>query len=58
MRSDSSGLRLWGMEDEPVCPWPKGSSTSCNSVRCSVRISVANFSKDAAIRAAVSMKWA
>ena len=58
MRSVSSGLRLWGMADEPVCPCPKGSSTSCSSVRCRVRISVANFSNDAAIRPSVITKWA
>ena len=58
MRSVSSGFRLWGMDDDPVCPAPNGSSTSWISVRCIPRISVANFSSDAATRAAVVMKWA
>ena len=58
IRSASSGLRLWGIEDEPVCPAPNGSSTSWISVRCIPRISVANFSSEAATSAAVVMKWA
>ena len=53
MRSLSSGLRLWGMDDEPVCPSENGSSSSRISVRWSPRISVANFSSDAAMIASV-----
>ena len=56
MRSASSGLRLWGMDEEPVWPAPKGSSSSCNSVRCNALISVANFSREAATSASVVMK--
>ena len=51
--SVSSGLRLWGMADEPVWPSPKGSSTSRTSVRWSPRISVPNLSREAAITASV-----
>ena len=47
--SQPTGLRLWGMADEPFWPEPKGSSTSRTSVFCSARISVANFSRLAAI---------
>ena len=58
MRSESSGLRLCGMDEEPVCPGPKGSSSSWISVRCNERISVANFSSEAAMRARVVTRWA
>ena len=56
MRSDNSGLRLCGIDDEPLLTKPgdpNGSCTSATSVRCNPRISVAIFSKVAAIRAKV-----
>ena len=61
MRSVSSGFRLWGMDEEPVLTYPgipNGSSTSLISVRCNARISVANFSNDAANWASVLTKLA
>ena len=57
-RSVSSGFRLCGIEDDPFWPAAKGSSTSRISVRCSPRISVANFSRDAAMRASVETNCA
>ena len=58
MRSESSGLRLWGIEEEPACPLGNGSETSRTSVRWRPRISVANFSREAAIRAREPTYWA
>ncbi|MBA7596285.1 hypothetical protein ES703_03255 [subsurface metagenome] len=58
MRSQSSGLRLWGIAEEPVCPSSKGSSTSRISVLCSPLISVANFSSELAMIASVVTNWA
>ena len=55
-RSHFSGLRLWGMAEEPVWPAAKGSATSATSVRWRWRISVANFSSEAATTARVAMK--
>src|ERR1700744_5472024 len=40
--SDSTGLRLCGMAEEPFWPSEKNSSASSTSVRCKCRISVAN----------------
>ena len=51
--SQPTGLRLCGIADEPFCPAPNGSSTSRTSVFCSARISVANFSRLAAMSASV-----
>ena len=34
------GLRLWGMDELPFCPAPKGSSASPTSLRARWRISV------------------
>ena len=42
--SDSTGLRLCGMAEEPFCPAEKYSSASRTSVRCRWRISVASRS--------------
>ena len=53
MCSESTGLRLWGIELEPFCPSANGSSASRISVRCSARISSATFSSDAATIARV-----
>ena len=53
--SHPTGLRLWGMADEPFWPAPNGSSTSRTSVFCRARISVANFSRLAAVTARVVM---
>ena len=47
MRSDTTGLRLCGIADEPFWPLPNGSSTSRTSVRCRWRISVAKRSRPA-----------
>ena len=57
-RSDSSGLRLCGIDDDPASPSGNGSETSPISVRCRPLISVANFSSEAAISASVSTKSA
>ena len=46
--SDSTGLRLCGIADEPFWPSEKNSSASSTSVRCRWRISVASRSIDAA----------
>ena len=51
--SQPTGFLLWGMAEEPFWPEPKGSSTSRTSVFWRARISVANFSRLAAIRARV-----
>ena len=47
--SQPTGFLLWGMAEEPFWPEPKGSSTSRTSVFWRARISVANFSRLAAI---------
>src|ERR1700741_3312991 len=46
--SDSTGLRLCGMAEDPFCPSEKNSSASSTSVRCRWRISVASRSTDEA----------
>ena len=51
--SDSTGLRLCGIAEEPFCPGAKYSSASRTSVRCRWRISVASRSMPAAISARV-----
>ena len=57
--SQPTGLRLWGMAEEPFCRSPNGSSTSRTSVFCRARISVANFSRLAAqmARAVITSAW-
>ncbi len=57
--SDSTGLRLCGMAEEPFCPSEKNSSASSTSVRCRWRISVASRSTEAATtpRVAKYMAW-
>ena len=47
--SDSTGLRLCGIADEPFWPSEKNSSASSTSVRCRCRISVASRSTEEAI---------
>src|SRR6478736_2113883 len=47
--SDSTGLRLCGIAEEPFCPSEKNSSASSTSVRCRWRISVASRSTEDAI---------
>ena len=47
--SDSTGLRLCGMADEPFWPGEKYSSASRTSLRCRWRTSVARFSSDPAM---------
>ncbi len=56
--SDSTGLRLCGIAEEPFWPGEKYSSASRNSVRCRWRISVASRSMPAAISARVMKNWA
>src|ERR1700719_47860 len=46
--SDSTGLRLCGIDEEPFWPAEKYSSASNTSVRCKWRISVASRSTEAA----------
>jgi hypothetical protein len=53
--SQPTGLRLWGMADEPFCRSPKGSSTSRTSVFWRARISVAKVSRLAAQMASAVM---
>ena len=48
-----TGLRLWGMADDPFCFSLKNSSASRTSVRCRWRISVAILSSVLAITASV-----
>ncbi len=48
IRSETIGLRLWGMAEEPFWPRPNGSSTSRTSVRARCRISSANRSSEVA----------
>ena len=52
--SDSTGLRLCGIAEEPFWPSEKNSSASSTSVRCKCRISVARRSTDAAITPSVA----
>ncbi len=47
--SDSTGLRLCGIAEEPFCPSEKNSSASSTSVRCMWRISTAMRSTEEAI---------
>src|SRR2546425_532334 len=51
--SESTGLRLCGIADEPFCPSEKNSSASSTSVRCMWRISTAKRSTEAAITPSV-----
>ncbi len=57
--SDSTGLRLCGMAEEPFWPAEKNSSASSTSVRCKWRISVASRSIDEATTPSVAkyMAW-
>src|SRR5258707_1940730 len=57
--SDSTGLRLCGIAEEPFWPGEKYSSASSTSVRCRWRISVASRSIEAATTASVAkyMAW-
>ena len=50
-RSETTGLRLCGIADEPFWPLPNGSATSATSVRARWRISVAKRSSEAATSA-------
>ena len=54
-----TGLRLWGIAEEPFWPAAKGSSASRTSLRCKCRISVARRSTELAItaRVAKNMAW-
>ena len=54
MFSDSTGLRLCGIAEEPFCPGEKYSSASRTSVRCRWRISVASRSNEEATTASVA----
>ena len=54
MFSDSTGLRLCGIADEPFCPSEKNSSASSTSVRCRWRISIASRSIDEATTPSVA----
>ena len=51
--SDSTGLRLCGIAEDPFCPGWKNSSASRTSLRCRWRISVASRSMPEAITASV-----
>src|SRR6202051_1097075 len=57
--SDSTGLRLCGIDEEPFWPAEKYSSASNTSVRCKWRISVASRSTEAATTPSVAkyMAW-
>src|ERR1700735_3828696 len=57
--SDSTGLRLCGIDEEPFWPAEKYSSASRTSVRCRWRISVASRSTEAATTPSVAkyMAW-
>src|ERR671938_65651 len=52
--SDSTGLRLCGMAEEPFWPSEKNSSASSTSVRCRWRISIASRSTEEAITPSVA----
>ena len=56
--SDNTGLRLWGIADEPFCPGLKYSSASRTSLRCRWRTSVARFSIEPAMTPNVAMNIA
>src|SRR5690606_40924340 len=56
--SVSTGLRLWGIAEEPFWPGEKYSSASRTSVRCRCLISIARFSMEEAITARVAKKAA
>ena len=57
--SDSTGLRLCGIAEEPFCFSEKNSSASSTSVRCRWRISVASRSIEEATTPSVAkyMAW-
>ena len=57
--SDSTGLRLCGIAEEPFWPSEKNSSASSTSVRCRWRISVASRSTEEATTPSVAkyMAW-
>src|SRR5690349_461714 len=52
--SESTGLRLCGIAEEPFCPSEKNSSASSTSVRCRCRISVASRSTEEATTPSVA----
>ena len=52
--SDSTGLRLCGIADEPFWPSEKNSSASSTSVRCRWRISIASRSIEEATTPSVA----
>ena len=52
--SDSTGLRLCGIADEPFWPSEKNSSASSTSVRCRWRISIDSRSTEEAITPSVA----
>ena len=52
--SDSTGLRLCGIADEPFWPSEKNSSASSTSVRCRWRTSIARRSIEAATTPSVA----
>ena len=54
MFSDSTGLRLCGIAEEPFWPSEKNSSASSTSVRCRWRISVASRSTEDATTPSVA----
>ena len=54
----TTGLRLWGMAEEPFCPSLNGSSASRTSVRCRWRISSAIFSSVAVTSASAATQAA
>ena len=51
--SETTGLRLCGMAEDPFCPFEKYSSASSTSVRCRWRTSTANLSIEEAMSASV-----
>ncbi len=56
--SDSTGLRLCGIAEEPFCSGAKYSSASRTSVRCRWRISIARRSTELAMTASVEKNTA
>ena len=56
--SDSTGLRLCGMADEPFCSGAKYSSASRTSLRCRWRISSARRSTELAMTASAEKNTA